>query len=139
MILDRVKQRISLTPEQLSAILGLDDFLRRHGLILCCPNCTDDGHALLDTENDPHARQWKIDCRCRERRFLVADARRPADADGNLLMRVSRMLEPARLAIRCAQRKCVQQPLEIVRDKENVILTCRCAKTTVRPPTQTVH
>lgn len=139
MILDRVKQRITLTPVQVAAILGLDDFLRQHGLILCCPHCTDEGHALLDTENDPRGSQWKIDCRCRERRFDPADATRPADANGNLLMQMERILGPARLAIRCGQRKCVRLPMEIARDKEKVVLTCRCAKTTVHPPSQTVH
>lgn len=136
---DRVKQRITLTAAQMAVILGLEDFLRQHGLILCCPHCTDEGHAVLDTENDPRAPAWKIDCKCRERRFLVAEAQPPADADGQLLVRAERVLKPVRLAIRCGQRKCVRLPLEIARDGDKVILTCRCAKTTVHPPRPTVH
>lgn len=133
-----IRQRLTITSGQMAAILGLERFLSAHGLILVCPQCVQDGQPHLDTQNTTDAPEWKIDCACRERRSPNV-AVRAMDADGTLLASADQILAPIRLAVRCATWRCVRHPIEIDHTPTTTILRCRCAKTTLHPPTPIVH
>lgn len=135
----RIKQRLTLTAMQLGTIVGLEQFLQAHRLILACPRCVADGDLFLDTDNSPYAQEFKVDCQCRERRIHASDARQALDADGDLIASAENILKPVSLSIRCAERKCVSHPIEIERTPTSTILRCRCAKTTIHNPTRIRH
>jgi hypothetical protein len=138
-IQSRVKQRHVLTGAQIAAILGLENLVKATGLVIVCPRCTAAGDPFVDTDNDPNALEWKIDCNCRERRILAKNVTRPLDADGDLIAQADEMLAPVSLSVRCPQKRCINYPLDIERTPTNTIIRCRCAKTTLHPPTLRVH
>ena len=129
-----VKQRLTLTAAQIATILGIEDFVIKHGLILCCPRCTVEGSPFVDTDNTPGAREWKIDCDCTERRILATKVTQPMDADPELLAQVEDILRPAALTMRCPIPKCVTAPLIIERVGPDTVVRCSCTKRTIHPP-----
>jgi hypothetical protein len=135
----RTKQRHVLTGAQIAAILGLEELVKATGLVIVCPHCTAEGDPFVDTDNDPQAAEWRIDCGCRERRILAKNVTRPMDADGDLIAQANEILKPVSLTLRCPQKKCLNHPLEIERTPTTTIVRCRCAKTTLHPPNLRVH
>jgi hypothetical protein len=133
-----IRPRLTLTTQQMAAILGLENVLQASALILTCPFCAQEGHAQLDTDNTRDATEWKIDCSCRERRFLKT-AVKAMDADGALMAAADQILAPIRLAVRCGQSRCLLHPLDVEHTPTHTILRCRCAKTTLRLLSQTAH
>jgi len=133
------KERLMLSGAQVAAILGLENIVLATGLVIVCPRCTADGDPTVVTDNSPDEPVWKIDCRCKERRILAKDVTRPLDADGDLIAQAESILAPVGLSVRCPQRRCLPYPLEIERTPTVTIVRCRCAKTTLHPPTRTVH
>jgi hypothetical protein len=134
-----VKQRLTLTGGQIAAILGLENVVKATGLVIVCPHCAAEGDPFVDTDNSPSAPEWKIDCRCRERRIKASEVTRPMDADGDLVAQADEILKPVSLSVRCPQQKCINHPLEIERTPTATIIRCRCAKTTLHPPNHRVH
>ncbi len=134
-----IKQRQGFTPAQISAILGLEAIIHATGLTLICTRCLADGFRGLDTDNDPNAAEFKIDCQCRERRVNAADVGRAMDADGDLIAHADEMLRPLSLSVRCPDRRCITHPLEIEHTPEGTIIRCHCAKTTLRLLPSLVH
>ena len=133
-----IKPRLTLTTPQMAAILGLENVLQATGLILTCPICAQEGHAQLDTDNTRDATEWKIDCACRERRF-IRTAVKAMDADGALMAAADQILTPIRLAVRCPYSRCVLHPLEVEHTPASTVVRCHCAKTTLRILSPTVH
>lgn len=131
--------RDALTPLQTSAILGLNTLVEATGLVILCPRCLRDGFGMVDTDNDPHAPVWKMDCQCCERRMDTATVTRALDADGDLMANAEQILAPLSLTVRCPEKKCIQHPLEIERRTDATVIRCRCAKTTLRIQRPLVH
>lgn len=134
----KVKQRVTISPIQIACILGLEHILTPHQLILTCPRCASDGKPVLETDNDPNAPIWKIDCGCMERRIQRA-VWKAMDADGELIANADQILQSIRLSVRCGERRCVRHAMDIYRLNGQVVAACRCAKTTFRPSQTTVH
>jgi hypothetical protein len=133
----RTKQRLNATAVQIGTILGLEIMLQAAGLILTCPSCADDGSPQLETDNSPTAREWKIDCGCRERRLAREDMRGIFDGDGDLMATAEDTLRSLRLTVRCPEVRCVRFPLDVERTEKGTVVRCRCAKTTFRRPSPT--
>lgn len=134
-----VKQRLTGSSVDIGTILGLENVLQATGLILTCPQCASEGFPQLETDNSPTAEEWKIDCQCRERRFLKSDTRGVFDSDGQLLATADQALKPLMLTVRCPEARCVRYPLHVERTPESTIIRCHCAKSTLRRPTQPPH
>ena len=134
-----IRQRLTITGPQISAILGLERLIQATGLILVCPRCLEDGDASLETDNTPGQAEFKIDCGCRERRIAARDLVVAMDADGDLAVQAEAMLAPLSLSLRCPDRRCLRHPLDIEQTPDHTILRCRCAKTTLRLLPSVVH
>lgn len=135
----RAKQRLTISGVQMAAILGFENLTKATGLVLVCQNCLSEGDPFLQTDNDPLSREWKIDCQCKERRIATMDAPNAMDATGDLMAQLPQIVQSLGLVVRCPERKCVNHALEIERTEKNTIVRCRCAKTTLRPPSQIHH
>jgi len=134
------KPRLKMSPIQMSYVMSLDHLVTAHGLTLVCARCAREGDFRLDVANDTDDLEWKIDCACRERRIARADVpTKLQDATGDLLANAEKMLEDLSLSIRCLEPSCIRHPMETYRQAQDVIVACRCAKTTFHPVRQTVH
>ena len=131
--------RMTMTPYQIGAILGLERLVQATGLVIICPTCLREGFGQLDTNNDPRAEEWRIDCRCRERRISTKRLSQSHDADGDLIAQADDLLRPLSLSVRCPQRSCLPYPLDIDRRDTTTIIRCHCAQTTLRLQPQTTH
>ena len=133
-----VLQRFVLTPAQTSMVIALQRLLQASGLILVCPRCLSDGGSHVEGDVSASSPTWRLTCGCAERVMQRADVS-PMDADGQLFAEASTELPSLRLAIRCPDRRCVDQPLELTRTPDLFAIRCTCAKTTFKLLPQTRH
>lgn len=130
--MSQILQRINVEPAQTGVIVGLQAMLEAAGLILVCPRCLADGGSNVTGDVDVTRPLWHLNCGCKERVMDRNDARRPFDADGDLMASADTVLQPLSLSVRCPERRCVKHALEIERTAAGVVVRCRCAKTTFR-------
>lgn len=135
--MSQIRQRVNVEPAQTGVLVGLQAMLEASGLILVCPRCLADGQSHLSGDVDVTRPIWHLTCGCKERVMERHDARRPFDADGDLIASADTVLAPLSLSVRCPESRCVTHPLEIERTAAGVVVRCRCAKTTFRTPAQT--
>ena len=130
-----MRQHVTVEPNQTSLIVSLQPMLQASGFILVCPECQAAGVSTVTGDVAVDTPVWHLTCGCRDRVMARQDARRPFDADGELIASADTVLQPLRLSVRCPEATCVRHPLEITRVEKGMEVRCRCAKTTFRPPT----
>lgn len=133
-----VLSQIVLTPVQTSLVIALQRILQASGLVLVCPQCRAMGSSHVRGDVSATTPVWRLTCDCAERVLQRADVT-PMDADGALFAEAQTALRPIRLAVRCAERTCVDHPVELIRTPDLWSVTCSCAKTTFKLLPQTRH
>lgn len=133
-----IRTRRILTPTQTSVLVALNRMLEAARLILACPRCLLNGGSKIEGTVSASQAHWSLNCDCTERQMSRADVRE-MDADAELFASAEDVLRPLSLVIRCAEARCVTQPLELERAADGLIVRCPCAKTTFRLTRPTLH